>query len=216
MLDLAAVILLATQCAPAVAAETIISIVDVESRFDPLAIGVNSGPRLPGRPTNADEAARVARRLIKAGGSVDLGIAQINSGNLGWLGLSIEDAFEPCANLKAAARILTENFRTAAKTEADPQEALRAALSLYNTGHPRRGVQNGYVARVESSARRLLPAIKTPSPTPAAADATVFAAPAHLVAGADQDVFRRAPSTALIFGRQVASDGNAFPAGDTQ
>lgn len=216
MLDLAAVILLASQCAPAVAAETIISIVDVESRFDPLAIGVNSGPRLPGRPTNVDEAARVARRLIKAGGSVDLGIAQINSGNLGWLGLSIEDAFEPCANLKAAARILTENFRTAAKTEADPQDALRAALSLYNTGHPRRGVQNGYVARVESSARRLLPAIKTLSPTPAAVDATAFAAPAHLVAGADQDVFRRAPSTALIFGRQVASDGNAFPAGDTQ
>lgn len=216
MLDLAAVLVLVSQCAPAVAPATLISILDVESRFDPLAIGVNSGPRLPRRPSNADEAARIARRLIKAGGSVDLGIGQINSGNLGWLGLSIEDAFEPCANLKAAARILTDNYRTATKTKADPQDALRAALSFYNTGHPRRGVHNGYVARVESSARRLLPAIKALAPS-AVVDSTATATSASGRADSpDQDVFHRAPSTALVFGRQGASDVNAFPAGDTQ
>ena len=213
MLDLAALLVLTSQCAPAVAPATLISIVDVESRFDPLAIGVNSGPKLPRRASNADEAARIARRLIKAGGSVDLGIGQINSRNLAWLGLTIEEAFEPCANLKAAARILTDNYRRAGKTEADPQNALRAALSLYNTGHPKRGVHNGYVARVESSARRLLRAIRALAPPPTVVDA---AANAVRIDGAEQDVFLRAPTTALVFDRKVTSAVNTFAAGDGQ
>ncbi len=85
----------------------------------------------------------MARDLIAQGRSIDLGLGQINSANLQWLGLSIEAAFEPCANLKAAAQVLLSGYR--------PQEGRRAfdaALSRYNTGHPRRGLANGYVARV--------------------------------------------------------------------
>lgn len=215
MLDLAAVLALSVQCAPAVAPETLVSIMDVESRFDPLAIGVNSGPRPSRRPASADEAARIARRLVEAGGSVDLGLGQINSANLGRLSLSIEDAFRPCSNLKAAARILSENYRTAAKTHADPQSALRAALSLYNTGDPRRGVHNGYVARVERSARRLLPAIKALAPSSPAEDAP--SPPLSSRTGRDeQDVFGRAPSPALVFARADAERLAAARDGATQ
>ena len=203
MLDLAALLALSAQCAPAVAPETLVSIMDVESHFDPLAIGVNSGPRPSRRPANADEAARVARSLIEGGASVDLGIGQINSANLGRLGLSIEDAFEPCENLKASARILSENYRAAAKTHADPQSALRAALSLYNTGDPRRGIHNGYVARVERSARRLLPAIKTLAPSSPPEDAPSLTLSSG-TGRADQDVFGRAPSPTLVFARPDA------------
>lgn len=44
--------------------------------------------------------------MISAGRRVDLGLAQINSKNLGWLGLSVEAAFDSCQNLAAAARVL--------------------------------------------------------------------------------------------------------------
>lgn len=46
-LTITATLALATQCAPAIAPSTMLSIVSVESRFDPLAIGVNGLPRLP-------------------------------------------------------------------------------------------------------------------------------------------------------------------------
>lgn len=218
MLDLAALLALSAQCAPAVAPATLVSIVDVESRFDPLAIGVNSGPRPIRRARDARDArdaASIARSLIKAGRSVDLGIGQINSANLVWLGLSIEDAFEPCANLKAAAHILVANYRAAAKIDADPQNALRAALSLYNTGDARRGVRNGYVARVEAAARRLLPAIEALAPPPAPSE-TVPSAASDITDGADRDVFRRGPSPALVFAHPATARSQAALQGDRQ
>ena len=213
MLDLGALLALAAQCAPTIAAETLISIVDVESRSDPLAIGVNSGARPVSRPKDTVEAARAARALIDAGGSVDLGIAQINSANLWRLGLSVEDAFETCANLNAAARILSDNYRTALKTQADPQAALRVALSLYNTGDRQRGVRNGYVARVEASARRVVPAIRALAPASPANEAPP---PARLPDPADHDVFARARPAALVFGHPQAARITPSPDGDIQ
>lgn len=38
------------------------------------------------------------------------------------------------------------------------------ALSRYNTGHPQRGIRNGYVARVEAAAARLSLASAAASP----------------------------------------------------
>ena len=215
MLDLAALLALSAQCAPAVAPATLVSIMDVESRFDPLAIGVNSGPRPIRRARDASDAASIARSLIKAGRSVDLGIGQINSANLVWLGLSIEDAFEPCANLQAAAHILAANYRAAAKIDADPQSALRAALSLYNTGDARRGFRNGYVARVEAAARRLLPAIEALAPPSAPLEVPPSAAPSF-TDSADLDVFRREPSSALVFAHPTPARSQAAPQGDRQ
>ena len=52
---------LAAQCAPTVAPETLLSVVQVESGFNPLAIGVNGKPRvIVTASTPADAAARVS------------------------------------------------------------------------------------------------------------------------------------------------------------
>jgi type IV secretion system protein VirB1 len=186
MLDLALVLALSEACAPSVAPQTLAAIAHVESRFDPLAIGVDGGPRPPRRPRSAAEAARRARTLIARGADIDLGLAQINSANLGWLGLSVEDAFDPCRNLAAAARVLQGGYRPLADTAQARQAALRIALSRYNTGDPRRGVHNGYVARVERAAAALsltIPAAPVAAPAEAPADAPppwdVFARPPH-------------------------------------
>ena len=132
LIELSAALALAQQCAPGVAPETLLSVVRTESRFNPLAINVNSGVKLARQPRAKAEAVRMARTLLESGANFDLGLGQINSKNLGWLKLSIEDAFEPCANLAAAGRVLTENYALASRRSSDPQGALRVALSLYN------------------------------------------------------------------------------------
>jgi len=164
-ISLAAALALATQCAPTVAPETLLSVVQVESRFEPLAIGVNGAPRILVAPTSADEAVTKAAELIAAGRSVDLGLAQINSKNLSWLGLSLREVFEPCANLRAAARVLQDGYVRSDAPHVGDQWALKTALSYYNTGHPVRGLNNGYVGKVETAAERIVPAIRGASPT---------------------------------------------------
>ena len=101
------------------------------------------------RQTNAADAAATARRYVAAGYSVDLGLGQINSRNMRWLGLTWETVFDPCTNVAALGRVLTANYNSA-KAGRDPQTALRVALSMYNTGSQTRGFQNGYVAKVTS------------------------------------------------------------------
>jgi len=158
-ISLAAALGLAAQCAPTVAPETLLSVVQVESRFEPLAIGVNGAPRLTVTPSSVDDAVAKAGTLIAAGRNVDLGLAQINSKNLSWLGLSLADAFEPCTNLRAAARILQDGYVRSDAVRVGEQTALKTALSYYNTGHPARGFSNGYVGKVRSAAARIVPAI---------------------------------------------------------
>jgi type IV secretion system protein VirB1 len=159
MLELAVVAQLATRCAPFVAFETLAAVIRTESGFEPLAIGVNGGS--PRFPATHGEAVAVATNLIeRQRRSVDLGLMQINSANLASLDLSIADAFEPCRNIAAGARLLQQGYTAALRTEADPQGALRVALSRYNTGSPERGLANGYVVRVQGAAEVVVPAIR--------------------------------------------------------
>lgn len=177
-LSVAAALALAAQCAPSVAPETLLSVVQVESRFEPLAIGVNGAPRITVTAGSLDDAITKAEALIAAGRSIDLGLAQINSRNLSWLGLSLREVFEPCTNLRAAARILNDGYARSDATRVGEQAALRTALSYYNTGHPARGLTNGYVGRVTSAAARIVPAIGGASS--ATLTATAPAAPTEL------------------------------------
>lgn len=176
---------LVAQCAPAVAPETMMAIVQVESRFNPLAIGVNGRPRVTVTARTPREAATRASALIAAGRSVDLGLAQINSANLDWLGLSVEAAFDPCLNLAAAQRVLQDGYARSAPASVGEQPALLTALSYYNTGHPRRGFANGYVARVTTAAARFTPAVldAAPGAPPATSAMAVLPAPAWDVFG---------------------------------
>jgi type IV secretion system protein VirB1 len=134
-------------CAPQVAPSTIAAIIQVESRGNPFALGINGTlKRLP-RPSNIAETARQARYYISMGVSVDLGLMQINSHNLPRLGYTIEQVLEPCNNLNAGSQILAENYSKAAKRYGSGQTALKVALSAYNTGNDSLGFKNGYVAK---------------------------------------------------------------------
>lgn len=148
---------LVQECAPWVAHQTMAAIVKTESGFKPLAIGVNGGARLARQPESKQEAVTTANWLIANGYSIDLGLGQVNSANLAKTGLSVEDAFDPCKNISAAARILHGNFKVARTKVQGDQAALLAALSAYNTGSYSRGFDNGYVRRVVNNANTALP-----------------------------------------------------------
>ncbi len=195
ILELAAFAHLAATCAPSVAPETLAAVARTESGFNVNAINLNG----PGGGTQAvgtrEEAIALATELIVVRRrSVDLGLMQVNSANLPRLGLSIAEAFDPCRSLAAGARVLAEGYAVAQRGEPDPQRALRVALSRYNTGHPERGFANGYVARVEGSAERVVPALRlrgeaSQDPTPPASPS---AGPAPLGGPAAWDVFGQA------------------------
>jgi type IV secretion system protein VirB1 len=154
LLSLAQVLMLAAHCAPASEPVTLAAIARVESGFDDLAIGVN-GPRpISLHPKDQGEAGLAAGSLIAHGANIDLGLAQINSKNLRWLGLSPSALFDPCTNLAAAAAVLSAGARLARRPG---EAALDASLSYYNTGHPSRGLANGYVAKVRAAALQIAP-----------------------------------------------------------
>lgn len=159
---------LSQQCAPAVAYQTMSAIVRTESAFRPLAIGVNGGTRLVRQPQTKAEAVVTAKWLIANGYNIDMGLGQVNSANLPKIGLSVEDAFDPCKNLAAAASILFGNYQAAKNKGHTGQAALHAALSAYNTGSLTRGFANGYVQKVVASANvtAAVPAIDGVTPIP--------------------------------------------------
>lgn len=176
ILDIATVVALAHQCAPSVAAETLVSVVHTESHFNPYAIGINAKGVAAPDPASRASAAAAARRLIARGYNIDLGLGQINSANLKWLGLSVEDAFDPCRNLAAAARVLSGNYLSVVRSSPTTEAAIATAVSMYNTGSRSRGFGNGYVGRVYASSTVVVPAIRhglapttttTPAPPPA-------------------------------------------------
>lgn len=138
-------------CAPHVSPATLAHIVRVESSGNPLAVNVNvirGRARFPvPRIQSAGHAAQVAHQAIAQGYNVDLGLMQVNSRNLRGLGYSVEQMFEPCTNVRAGARILTENYSRAVRERGHGQSALLAALSAYNTGNFSSGFQNGYVSK---------------------------------------------------------------------
>jgi Type IV secretory system Conjugative DNA transfer/Transglycosylase SLT domain len=130
-LSVPAFVALANACAPNVAAETLAALARTESNLDPLALYDNTAHESY-QPRDKAQAVSLAQQLLQAGHSIDAGIMQVTSGNFRWLGLGVEDAFEPCASIRAGATVLT-------------------SFSGYNTGSPRAGVSNGYVRRVLDS-----------------------------------------------------------------
>ena len=148
---------LAAHCAPDVAVTTLAAIARTESGFEPFAIHDNTSG-MSEAVTTIDAAASIASRLIAAGHSVDLGLMQVNSGNLNALGLTVSDAFDACRSIGAGAAILTAGY-VGGSTHAQQQAALRVAISRYNTGNAQRGFANGYVRKVEVSAEQVVPEI---------------------------------------------------------
>jgi type IV secretion system protein VirB1 len=153
-----ALIALSVQCAPTVAPGTLLSFARAESGLDPLAIHSNTDGRSY-HPTTKAEAVAIASRLIAAGHSIDAGFMQINSSNLGWLGLSITQAFDLCPSIQAGARVLHTGYDPCMDAGGEAQACLKIAASTYNTGSPTRGFANGYVMRIAATAAHVIPAI---------------------------------------------------------
>lgn len=168
---------LAQECAPFVAYETMAAIVKTESAFRPLAIGVNGGAKLARQPDTKEEAVVTAKWLMANGYNIDLGLGQVNSANLVKTGLSVEDAFEPCKNIAAAATILHGNYQLAKGKVQGEQAALHAAISAYNTGSFSKGFSNGYVQKVINNAGAAKPGVPVLTSRPIAVLAANAAKP---------------------------------------
>jgi len=143
--------MLAQACAPTIDVQTIAAIVKTESNYNPLVIGINGQVKLARQPQTEDEAVSTARWLINNGYNIDMGLGQINSENLKRVGLTVEEVFDPCKNIGAAAQILKSNYVSAKDHIQDQHQAYLASLSAYNTGSFSKGFSNGYVQKVISA-----------------------------------------------------------------
>jgi type IV secretion system protein VirB1 len=145
--------------------ETTREIIRKESSFKELAININRPANLDENserkllyeayaqrlknspPKDRAEASIFAKEVISKGFGVDLGVMQINSSNFSAYQLSIVDAFDSCKNIRVGTEILKRFFDGAEKNFGGGQDALKAALSAYNTGNHWSGFGNGYVAK---------------------------------------------------------------------
>jgi len=151
---------LALSCAPHIHPITLQALIRHESRARQYAIGVNTkGHPLPRQPRTQAEASAAAQRLIDQGIDFDAGLGQINVRNWAWLKLDSATVFDRCRNLAAAQTVLADCYARALPSHKDAQQALRAALSCYNTGNFSRGFSNGYVGKVLTQARIQVPAL---------------------------------------------------------
>jgi type IV secretion system protein VirB1 len=136
---------------------TIANIVRHESKFATYAININGDKQLQRQPKNRAEAIATAQWLLENNYNFDVGLAQINSRNLVKFNVLVSDAFEPCTNIELAGKILHSSYVAALKQSDSEQEALRKALSAYNTGNFSLGFKNGYVANLVASVNVPLP-----------------------------------------------------------
>lgn len=147
---------LLAQCAPLVHPHTAAALIATESTANPNAIGVVGGQLLR-QPRNRAEALATVAALEANGWDYSAGLAQINRRNFAHLGLTVDEAFEPCNNLAAMQTLLLDCFRRADRLAAtvNAQASVRRALSCYYSGNFVTGVRHGYVARVVRSSMTL-------------------------------------------------------------
>jgi type IV secretion system protein VirB1 len=156
---------LADRCAPEVPSDTLLAIARTESGLSVDALSLNrpqtaarrAGYRdaqllLARQPKNHEEAVRWMRWFEKHGYSVSIGLMQINSEMAALVGVPPEHLFEPCTNVRIGARILLAAYAAQASEIGEGFAAFDRALSLYNSGSPRLGIDNGYVAAVYANA----------------------------------------------------------------
>lgn len=161
---------LALACAPNIHPITLHALISHESHARQYAIGVNRKGKHLQQPRTLEEATEAAQSLIDQGIDFDAGLGQINVRNWAWLNLDTKTVFNPCRNLAAAQTVLAECYARSLPRHRDPQQALRAALSCYNTGNFTRGFTNGYVGKILAKADIKVPALaplneEAPHPT---------------------------------------------------
>lgn len=164
-------------------------VVQVESSYNPYAIGVVGG-KLARQPRNLAEALATVRMLEGRGFNFSVGLAQVNRYNLARYGLeSYERAFEACPNLQAGSRILAECYGRSGGSWGK-------SFSCYYSGNFTTGYRHGYVQKVYASMR------DAAKPGSGAAPIEVVATPTRKPAGA---VVRSAPTDQLIAKRAATA-----------
>jgi type IV secretion system protein VirB1 len=131
-------------CAPLISPVTMAAIAQHESAMNPLAVHDNT-TGASYHPRNEVEAIALANSLIASGHSVDLGMGQINSKNLSWLGQTAQTIFKPCFNLNAAQTVLLGAWKQSGGN-------LSGTLSAYNTGKVDSSIGANYAAKVYAQA----------------------------------------------------------------
>jgi type IV secretion system protein VirB1 len=149
-LTLAAALALAAQCGGGLDPNMLVGIAQHESGLNPAAVHDNTDGRSY-FPDTSEAGLSLLHALRERGHtSIDVGLAQINTSNFGWLGLTPATALDPCASFRAGAAVLT-------------------AFSAYNTGSPTRGITNGYAQATVASISMIRAAgAPVPSTAPAA------------------------------------------------
>jgi type IV secretion system protein VirB1 len=171
-LDFAA---LQSRCLPTAPLSTLNAIIRVESGGNPNAMQIDfprallkqwhlpeGTLRLKRQPATQREALDWLGYFERHGIFVDLGLMQVSTAEAQRRGLSVESLLDPCFNLRAGWQILDSAYQLEVKTYGPGQEALRHAISRYNTGDTQRGIDNGYLGRVIAALRQS-PATTSPA-----------------------------------------------------
>lgn len=160
---------LAARCAPGAPADTLLAIAKTESSLNPNAISINhprDAARLAGQdgelilarqPKNVKEAKSWLHWLSVHRYTVSVGLMQVNVETARQFHLKPDQLLDSCTNVRVAAAILIRLYTESAREMGEGFSALDVALSLYNTGDPGTGFQNGYVVNVYAHSARLTP-----------------------------------------------------------
>lgn len=110
MLDALALTALIAQCAPGQAVAPLAAIVREASGFEPLILStMQSGRPLSVQALSKDEAVALAMEMRVTGQRTRLGLAGLDSRAVERLGMPVADVFEPCTNLRVAARLIRDD-----------------------------------------------------------------------------------------------------------
>ena len=142
------------------------TLVQAESSGNPYAIGV-VGAQLVSQPATKEEALSAAKSLLEQGANISVGLGQVNMKNFSGLGLTLDQAFEPCSNLRASGKVLSDCYARASEQMGAGQEALKAAFSCYYSNNFSRGYEtegkagSSYVMKIALNNEKLasVPAI---------------------------------------------------------
>lgn len=123
-------------CSGPVAPSTMAAIIATESSGNPWAIYVNGlGPAGSMRFPDKQAAIAAATHYVMQGYKVDMGLAQVDSENLGMLHLTVRQAFNPCTNVSAGAVIMAGAYIQALRAGYPAGvQALTHGFEAYNSG----------------------------------------------------------------------------------
>ncbi|HPH05835.1 MAG TPA: lytic transglycosylase domain-containing protein [Methylotenera sp.] len=141
--------LMIQQCAPMINPQLMQRVISVESSHNPYAIGVVNA-HLQRQPQNLAEAKATAQYLDQAGYNYSAGLVQVNRSHFNRFNLTLDQVFDPCANLNVGGQILAECISRAVK-QSYVQEATSKALSCYYTGQLNSKVGAQYANKVLAS-----------------------------------------------------------------